>query len=478
MLLLPVDRNVDWRNPPIVTLCLVLVNVLVFVFWQGGDDQRLDQAMRFYFESGLAAQELPVYLATHGQAADGSSVTIEDRARSPDELELAFIALLDSEFQNDLAAGEVVSPDDPEYADWRRNRDRLEAMLAEVVILQYAFRTSAPTTVTAFSHAFLHGGWGHLLGNMFFLIAVGALVERTLGRIVYLAAYLLGGLCAVGFYFLVTEQGEILVGASGAIAGLMGLYTVRYWMRPVRFFYFVFVYFDYVRLPALALLPLWIGNELLQLWLDPDSQVAYTAHLGGLLGGMLIGFGLRWLPDRAADELDRAAIHAQVQQDLEEVAAWCRRLEYDKARTRLEALHRLEPENIEVLALLRQTLRTAPASDAYHRVSETMLLHPGSDLRARTLVHEAFDDYLTNAKPKPRIGSRLGCRLAVRFVREGKLDSAELLARSLMQHPRACAELEFVLDKLIADALRDGNAKRLARLRQWRSRLQDAGQER
>lgn len=476
MLLLPVDRNIDWRNPPIVTLCLVLANLVVFVFWQAGDDQRLDQALRFYFESGLAAQELPLYLATRGQAADGSRMMIEDRPRSSDELELAFTALMDPGFQADLAAGEVVSADAPGYADWLRKRDRLEAMLAKVVIVQYAFRTSAPTPVTAFSHAFLHGGWSHLLGNMFFLIAVGALVERTLGRIVYLAAYLMGGLCAVGFYFLVTEQGPMLVGASGAIAGLMGLYTVRYWTRPVRFFYFVFVYFDYVRLPALALLPLWIGNELLQLWLNPDSQVAYAAHLGGLLGGMLIGLGLRWVPDRSADELDQAAIHEQVRQDLEEVAVWCRRLEYDKARTRLEALHRLEPENIEVLALLRQTLRTAPASEAYHRVSKALLSHPGSDLRARTLVHETFDDYLTNAKPKPRIGSHLACQLAARFVREGKLESAELLARALVKHPRACSELALVLDTLIADALRNENSKRLARLRQWRSRLQDAVQ--
>jgi membrane associated rhomboid family serine protease len=475
MLLLPVDRNIDWRHPPIVTFCLVLANVLVFVFWQGGDEQRLDQALRYYFESGLAAQELPVYLAKHAQSADASSMAFEARPRSSDELELAFTALTDPGFQADLAAGGVVSRDDPQYADWRRHRDRLEAMLAEVVTLQYAFHTSAPTPITAFSHAFLHGGWGHLLGNMFFLIAVGALVERTLGRIVYLAAYLLGGLCAVGFYFLVTEQGTMLVGASGAIAGLMGLYTVRYWTRPVRFFYFVFVYFDYVRLPALALLPLWIGNELVQLWLDPDSQVAYTAHLGGLLGGMLIGLGLRWFPDRGADELDQAAIQAQVQQDLEEAAAWCRRLEYDKARTRLEALHRLQPDNIEVLALLRQTLRTAPASDAYHRVTHELLLHPGSDLRARTLVHEAFDDYLTHAKPKPRIDYRLACQLAARFAREGKLDSAELLARGLVKHPQTCSELALVLDTLTADARQHQHAKRLARLRRWRSQLQDAG---
>lgn len=101
----------------------------------------------------------------------------------------------------------------------------------------------------------------------------------------------IGGLASVGFYWLVATPSLVPgIGASGAIAGLMGMYTVLYWTRPMRFFYFILVYFDYVRLPAIVLLPLWIGSQLVQMALDGDSQINYLAHLGGLLGGALIGW--------------------------------------------------------------------------------------------------------------------------------------------------------------------------------------------
>ena len=195
MLLVPLDRNIDWRSPPVVTLCLVLANILLFVFWQGGDASRMQQATRFYFDSGLAARELPAWYATKGKAIDASRIPSGKRAPTPQQRQLALALQRDPAFREFVATESIVTPTSPGYSQWRRARERYEALLAEVVILEHGFRTAEPSLSTAFSHSVLHSGWSHLLGNMFFLIAVGALVERTLGRVTYLLIYLAGG-CA------------------------------------------------------------------------------------------------------------------------------------------------------------------------------------------------------------------------------------------------------------------------------------------
>ncbi|MDZ7748084.1 MAG: rhomboid family intramembrane serine protease [Halofilum sp. (in: g-proteobacteria)] len=98
-----------------------------------------------------------------------------------------------------------------------------------------------------------------------------------------------------------------LVGASGAVAGLMGLCGVLYGRRPIRFFYFIGVYADYVKAPALVLLGLWLGKEVFQfLRYSELSNVAYTAHIGGLLTGAAAGaavrFGTGAVDEAALDE--------------------------------------------------------------------------------------------------------------------------------------------------------------------------------
>ena len=143
---------------------------------------------------------------------------------------------------------------------------------------------------------FLHGGWDHLLGNMIFLWLAGCLLEQGCGALVLALVYLGGGLCAAGL-FLGTLPGQTistLVGASGSIAGIMGAITTLYGMQRIKIFLMLGFYFNYLRVPAMLLLPLWIGYELFNnLQYGETNNVAYMAHVGGLLGGAAIGFVLR-----------------------------------------------------------------------------------------------------------------------------------------------------------------------------------------
>lgn len=472
MLLIPFDRAIDWQHPPWVTLLLVLVNLSCFVLWQAGDDERLAGALDYYVESGLLADELPHYRRLHGEPLD----TPEDHQATPERLQLAGEMLMDEELQTAATAGRVMPRTSPDHASWQLRRASFEAKVAEVVFVQHSFRTAAPNLSSAFTHMFLHGDWGHLLGNMFFLVAVGFLVEMTLGSFTFLGAYLLGGLASAAFYWLFSEPSLVPgIGASGAIAGLMGIYTILYWTRPVRFFYFIFVYFDFVRLPAITLLPLWVGNELFQLMSDQDSNINYLAHLGGLLGGAVIGGGIRaFAPSFSLDRVQQQDHRAEVEKGLVEAAALCRRLEYHKARPLLRRLLALAPDNMELMTLLRETLRVDPSAEEYHSLSQKLLTLPGNDSRSRALVHHTFDDYLAHAKPKPRIDGDLACRLALRFAREGKTESAQMLAAWLMKRPAACAQLREVVAKLMEGTRNASDGDEVARLKGWQRQL-DAG---
>jgi len=147
---------------------------------------------------------------------------------------------------------------------------------------------------------FLHGGWLHLLGNMWFLHIFGNNVEDIMGRGRFLAFYLLAGLAAAAAQVAADPSSAIpMVGASGAIGGVMGAYVLVYPSARIRTFVFLF----FIEVPAFFMLGYWF---LLQLagGLVPNEGggVAFWAHIGGFLGGILL---LPWFRDNALVTLHR-----------------------------------------------------------------------------------------------------------------------------------------------------------------------------
>jgi membrane associated rhomboid family serine protease len=151
-----------------------------------------------------------------------------------------------------------------------------------------------PAYLTIFTSMFMHGGWLHIIFNMLFLWIFGNNVEDSMGRVRYAAFYLLGGLVAAATQVAVSPDSQTpLVGASGAIAGVLGGYALLYPRARVLTAIFVFFIF-FVEIPALVMLGIWIFLQFLpavgQL-ASPDvgSQggVAYFAHIGGFLFGLL-----------------------------------------------------------------------------------------------------------------------------------------------------------------------------------------------
>ncbi|MFM7271621.1 MAG: rhomboid family intramembrane serine protease [Actinomycetes bacterium] len=157
---------------------------------------------------------------------------------------------------------------------------------------------------------FLHGGWIHLLGNMLFLWVFGNNIEERFGAIGFTLFYLTAGVAATAVQVLADTSSTVpVIGASGAIAGVMGAYLVLFPRARVLTWWPVFVILV-VYVPASVVLVLWF---LMQFAIDPSSGVAWQAHVGGFAFGALVAFAvrnrLRQLPDVPPRRPPRGPFH-------------------------------------------------------------------------------------------------------------------------------------------------------------------------
>ena len=141
---------------------------------------------------------------------------------------------------------------------------------------------------------FSHAGLAHLGGNMLFLWIFGNNVEDAMGRVRFVAFYLLGGVAAFGLQFALDPGSEVpTLGASGAVAAVLGGYLLLYPRATVVTAVFVVLFFTLIQVPAFLFLGLWIGQQVLFGLLDLSDPagggggVAYFAHIGGFVFGLL-----------------------------------------------------------------------------------------------------------------------------------------------------------------------------------------------
>lgn len=148
-----------------------------------------------------------------------------------------------------------------------------------------------PPWATIFTSMFLHAGWGHIGGNMLFLWIFGNNVEDLLGRARFLLLYLGGGVAAALVQALSAAHSQVpMIGASGAVAGVLGAYLVTYPRANVHCFIWIVIFFRILAVPAWILLGLWFAMQLLGgLAAGPaEPGVAFWAHVGGFATGIIL----------------------------------------------------------------------------------------------------------------------------------------------------------------------------------------------
>jgi len=144
-----------------------------------------------------------------------------------------------------------------------------------------------PEPLTIFTSMFLHGGFVHLFGNMLYLWIFGNNIEDSLGHFRFLIFYLVCGLIASVSYILYNPKSDLpMVGASGAIAGVLGAYLVLFPFARVHTLVIFFLFIRVVRIPAVFLLVFWFVIQLVSV--GSGGGVAWAAHIGGFLAGLVL----------------------------------------------------------------------------------------------------------------------------------------------------------------------------------------------
>ncbi len=152
---------------------------------------------------------------------------------------------------------------------------------------------TGPAYATVVTSMFLHGGWVHLLGNMLYLWIFGDNVEDLMGHGGYLIFYLLVGIIAtVSHVFVNPDSTAPLIGASGAIAGVLGAYLVLFPRARILSLVPLGIFFWTVKVPALFFLPLWFVMQFLTglASIGHEVPVAWVAHIGGFIAGLILVF--------------------------------------------------------------------------------------------------------------------------------------------------------------------------------------------
>jgi membrane associated rhomboid family serine protease len=404
MIILPAEHPLDFKRPPIITLLLILLNCLIYFGYQGGDTERQDRAVNSYLDAGLLSRERDSFISAFSaeQQLSAEQQKSFSQVRSK---ELAGMLLSDLQFENQLHQ-------DPAYlADpqWQAKRQVAEAARDQISNYRFGFIPAKFTAQGLFGAMFLHGSVDHLLGNMVFLFIFGFALEIALGRWMFLSLYLISGVASHLFWWLFEPSWLTGIGASGAVSGLMGMYLGVYGLRKINFFYWLGPLFGYFRAPAMWILPLWMGKELIGM-LANDNVNRY-AHLGGLAAGFL----LVWLPKQFGQlKVDESFLlkvdpDAQYKRELAALSELISRFALDQAAPRgldllsrypgrIALLEQLYPvaksrQDQALLSALLKQLFALPAASGQLALLQKLALDMG-DPQQRQLDHPAVQLHL------------------------------------------------------------------------------------
>ncbi|WP_413584795.1 rhomboid family intramembrane serine protease [Bdellovibrio sp. HCB274] len=212
---------------------------------------------------------------------------------------LGAYALRDSHFLKD---GELrdYRGDEVKIRAWKADFVKFRTEYKEQLMFRFGLSSTMKGPLAWLTYQFSHSNWLHLFSNLMFLVVMGAAVEALAGSSVMLMVYLLGGV-AGGLGFLWSQgAGTVpMVGASASVSALLAFYCVAEFKARVRYLYFVSPmpeHYGYIYLPTLMIIPLFLVVDLANFWATPEglgSGVAYAAHLGGSLFGILGGLVYR-----------------------------------------------------------------------------------------------------------------------------------------------------------------------------------------
>jgi membrane associated rhomboid family serine protease len=313
----------SWRSAPI-TWTLVFLNLAVLIYTTSTgfeSQQNLEDMMKKHFfvttQGRVYAQYLkngesglyPDFLKELGRQVEAGK---PDRAEVLGQLAFRDLNFLNSADSMDYDGDQVA------FRLWKKDIADVREMQSEHPSFTFGLNGEDTSMSKWVSYIFVHSGGMHFFGNMLFLVIFGAALEVQIGGLGMLVVFLLSGIFAAGSFAVMTGvTSSPLVGASGAISGIMALYAVMNWKRPARYFYWLFLpargFMGFVYLPTWVAMVMWVLSDFAGYFgtLNELGGVAHTAHLGGEFAGLVTGlvlFALRskWPVPRKPASSDNA----------------------------------------------------------------------------------------------------------------------------------------------------------------------------
>ena len=293
-MIIPVGHESDTvRRLPWITFIIIAVCIVVHIFISRSIDDHLN-------EVETQGRELLQYYFLHPYLKFDSDIRkMMYGDQDPQIFERQLDVYRRMQQEEGLFSQKEVQEEEQKELD--RLSQRFRETLQDVPYRKWGYIPAEQNLLGLLAYMFILGGFLHLLGNMFLLYLMGPFIEDVWGRPIYTVFYLVMGVLAAFFYGMHYPdfQGP-LIGASGAIAGVMGAFLIRYLKTKITFFYFFFPFFrGTFQAPAWVMLPLWLLLQIFNARMidSVNSQggggVAYWAHIWGFVLGAAVAYGMK-----------------------------------------------------------------------------------------------------------------------------------------------------------------------------------------
>lgn len=309
-MILPAPENPTPISKFPLTWTLVALNIFLFVLIFSGAREDYSKQKLFqqdYLE--ITGRLYHQYLQVNEKVLLKKPLWIQSlKFESKDQMEvLGAYALRDKDFLDHAEVGQYRG-DQIQIDEWRYGFKQFREYYYEQTIFRFGLHSFTEKPLAWITYQFSHSGWMHLLSNLVFLIVIGLAVEGAAGSLWVVVVYLLGGF-AGGFLFLtLNSHGSVpMVGASASVSALLAFYSIVETRKRVRYLFFISPIpgqHGSIYLPTLLIFPLFLLVDFASLLATPEgfgSGVAYSAHIGGTICGLILGAIFHFMP--------RASIH-------------------------------------------------------------------------------------------------------------------------------------------------------------------------
>lgn len=301
-MILPVLQGIYKFSKAPVTWLLFFMNIIIFIlFIDNQETHKRDFDALMENDTFISSQGsvFAQYILNHKENYNDFMVGLAETGLAGKKNQLAVLGKL-SIRQNDFifnGLNEKYNGDEVEIDYWKKKFSKLMDIQNSDVsyILGYNGLTNYASLMNTLSYQFIHGGFLHLLSNMWFLMIFGTFLEQHIGSLKLMFIYLISGIVAAFSFSAISGSSTIpLVGASGSISGLMGLFLVLHWKKPARCMFWILPikgYTGFVDLPVWAIMGIWFLSDVAGYLgnITEMGGIAHTAHLGGLFFGIIVG---------------------------------------------------------------------------------------------------------------------------------------------------------------------------------------------